>query len=221
MFFCFFYFRLYSYLELSFLQSVQKDLQVFYTQAPFVSALIYFSMYVLITGLSLPGATVFTLLGGMLFGLWKGVLLASLASITGALIAFSIVRYFFRVNGSPMFFAQKSKKLEMHKEKFLHKIKTEGIWYLFALRLIPLIPFFVVNILSALAPIKTRDFIWISWLGMLPATFLYVNAGAELSQLQSLKDVLSFSFILAFTLLGIFPLVMKYGFSYITARKKH
>ena len=204
-FICFFYFDLYKYLQLSTLQLWRQDIQLFLSQFPFIAASVYFVIYILITGFSLPGAVVLTLAGGWLFGLLKGVVLVSLASSLGALMAFLCVRFLLRD------FLLKSR----FKEKAIsisENVNKEGMYYLLTLRLIPLFPFFVVNLAMGLTSMRPRTFFFVSQLGMLPATLLYVNAGTQLAQVETLKDVMSFPVLISFSLLGVFPLVIKYFF---------
>ncbi|MDE0119353.1 MAG: VTT domain-containing protein [Bdellovibrionales bacterium] len=238
LFFCFFYFRWYLYFRLSSLQLYQKELKDIYLQSPFLTMVGYFIIYILVTGFSLPGAIVLTVAGGFLFGLLKGTILASFASSVGALIAFLLARFLFNINSRGKIDDEK-KYIEIKKENFveqkwvqslslsgplaktietrfgkqikliLNKIQIEGAYYLFTLRLVPVVPFFIVNILMGLTPIRAYIFFGVSLLGMLPATLLYVNAGVQLSELETLKDIISIPFILSFTLLGLFPLVIK------------
>ena len=227
----FFYFNLHQYFRLSLLQTYQEQLKDFYIQSPIATLLVYFFLYILVTGLSIPGATVLTLAGGFLFGLLKGVVMVSVASCTGALVAFLLSRFFIRdfllgmileeeaalKKGRQSIFSYVADivKIRLRKpiETISEKIKTEGAYFLFMLRLVPLFPFFVVNLVMGLTPIKVRTFFWVSQLGMLPATVLYVNAGTQLSQLETLKDIVSFPFLVSFALLGFFPLFIKHFFS--------
>ena len=210
-FFFFFYFRWYLYFRLSSLQLYQKELKNIYLQSPFFTMAGYFIIYVVVTSFSLPGAVIMTLVGGFLFGFLKGTILASFASSTGALIAFLLFRFLFsfKVKNYEKVISSYKARFGNQVKLILEKIKTEGAYYLFTLRLVPLVPFFIVNILMALTPIKARTFFWVSQLGMLPATLLYVNAGVQLSELETLKDVLSIPFILSFTVLGLFPIFVK------------
>ena len=201
-FICFFYFRLYEYLQLSALQLWQGDVKYFLSQFPFISAFVYFVIYILVTGFSLPGAVVLTLAGGWFFGLLKGVVLVSFASSLGALIAFLCARFVFRDLLLQSRFKERIISLS-------DKVKEEGIYYLLTVRLIPLFPFFMVNLAMGFTSMRPRTFFFISQLGMLPATLLYVNAGTQLSKIETLKDVMSFPVLVSFSLLGIFPLVVR------------
>lgn len=202
-FICFFYFRWYEYLQLSSLQLWQGGVKFFLSQFPFLSACVYFVTYILVTGFSLPGAVVLTLAGGWFFGLLKGTLLVSFASSLGAFIAFLCARFLLKD------FLWNSR----FKEKIIsisENIKKEGVYYLLTLRLIPLVPFFLVNLAMGLTSMRPRTFFFISQLGMLPATILYVNAGTQLSKIETLKDIMSFPVLVSFSLLGIFPLIIRY-----------
>ena len=202
-FFCFFYFDLYEYLQLSSLQLWQGDIKLFLSRFPFISAFGYFVIYVLITGFSLPGAVVLTLAGGWFFGLLKGVVLVSFASSLGAFMAFLCARFLLKD------FLLKS----CFKKQIISisdNVKKEGVYYLLTLRLIPLFPFFMVNLAIGLTSMRPSTFFFVSQLGMLPATLLYVNAGTQLAEIETLRDVMSFPVLISFSLLGIFPLVVRY-----------
>ncbi len=199
--FIFFYFGLHQYANLDTLKSQQTIITEYNNTAPLTAALIFFTAYIVITGLSLPGAAIMTLAGGAVFGLLKGTLLVSFASTIGATLAFLISRYLFR---------------EPLQQKFAERlhiinqgIEKDGAFYLFTLRLVPAFPFFIVNIVMGLTPIKTLTFFLVSQLGMLAGTIVYVFAGTQLAQISSLKDIFSAELILSFTLLGLFPLIAK------------
>lgn len=207
----FFTFDLSQYLSLEFLQQQKGNLSAYTEQNPLSAAAIYFSIYVAITALSLPAATVVTLAGGAIFGLGQGLLLVSFASTLGATLAFLLARTLLR---------------ERVQEKFASKltainkgIEQEGAFYLFGLRLVPLFPFFAVNLLMGLTTMRTWQYFVVSQLGMLPGTIVYVNAGTQLGQLDSLAGIASPSLILSFALLGVFPLFAKRLLDFIQARK--
>jgi len=190
-----------SYLSLDALKASQAQFENWRMSAPFLVALLFFTVYVAITGLSLPGAAIMTLAGGALFGFWQGLLLVSFASSIGATLAFLASRYLLR---------------DWVNERFGARLKTindgierDGAFYLFTLRLVPVIPFFVINLLMGLTRIKTPTFYGVSQLGMLPGTAVYVNAGTQLGQLESLSGILSPSLLLSFALLGIFPWIAR------------
>ena len=153
------------------------------------------------TSVSLPGALILTLAGGALFGLVQGTILISFASTIGALLAFLVVRYFLHDFVQNKF----SERL-----KFINdKVKQEGAYYLLFVRLVPLFPFFLVNLVMALTPIRAFTYYWISQLGMLPATIIYVNAGSQLAKISSPSDIASPAIIFALMLLGVLPFITK------------
>ena len=165
-----------------------------------------FLMYVAVTGLSLPGATVLTLTCGWFFGFWRGGILVSFASTTGATVAFLVSRFLLRDSIQARF----GDKLTT----FNRALEREGAFYLFMLRLIPAVPFFVINVVMGLTPVRTRTYWWVSQLGMLPGTAVYVYAGASVPNLATLaekgaKGILSPQLLIAFTLLGLVPLILK------------
>nr|WP_253939623.1 TVP38/TMEM64 family protein [Enterobacter sp. CM29] len=182
-------------------------------QAPLQSALIYFAVYVLVSALSIPGAALLTLLGGAIFNLWEATLLVSLASTLGATLAMLVSRYLLRDWVQRRFAAQMN-TIDVG-------MVRDGARYLFALRLMPLFPFFLVNLLMGLTRIQVRHYWWVSQLAMLPATVIFLNAGRELGKLTTLRDILSPGLLFAFTLLGLLPLVTRWLFSrYIPSIKK-
>lgn len=170
---------------------------------PALAALIFAIVYIAITGLSLPGATALTLVGGSLFGLWAGTLLVSFASVIGATIGMTVARYFFRDTIEHRF-PDAVAKVD-------RGIAADGARYLFALRLIPVIPFFLVNLAMGLTRISAFTFAWVSQLGMLPGTIVYVNAGQQLASIETAGDILSPRIILAFAALAALPFVAKAG----------
>ena len=153
-----------------------------------------------------------TLLGGALFGFWQGLISVSFASTIGATLAFLLSRFLLKdwIQG------RYQKQLATLNEGFM----KEGAFYLFALRLIPVFPFFLVNILTGVMPIKTRHFYSASQLGMLPGTAVYVYAGTELGKIQSLSDIASPSLLAAFIVLGLFPLIAKKIVAALRGRRK-
>ncbi|NOY14154.1 MAG: FAD-dependent oxidoreductase [Deltaproteobacteria bacterium] len=207
----FFAFDLGQYLTLDYLKSQQQTFNNYYQQNRFSTLLIYFFVYVLVTALSLPGATVMTLAGGALFGFWMALLVVSFASTIGATLAFLVSRFLLRdwVQGK---FGDKLKAINLGVEK-------EGAFYLFSLRLVPIFPFFVINLLMGLTPLKTSLFYFVSQVGMLVGTAVYVNAGTQLGHLQSAAGILSPGLILSFILLGIFPLIAKKAIGVVQSHK--
>ena len=200
-----------QYLTLDYLKSQRQAFLDFYGENQFATLAVYFLIYVAVTALSLPGATVMTLAGGAVFGLAAGLLVISFASTIGATMAFIISRFVLR-DAVQNKFRDKLKAINAGVEK-------EGDFYLFTLRLIPLFPFFVINLVMGLTPMKAWRFYLVSQVGMLPGTIVYVNAGSQLGALDSLAGILSPALIVSFALLGLFPLLAKKLVSFIKARK--
>ena len=163
--------------------------------------LVYFLVYVAVTGLSLPGAAVMSLAGGALFGRWWGTAVTSFASTAGATGAFLLSRYLLRD------FVQRrwGKRLEA----INRGVERDGPYYLLFLRLVPAFPFFLINLAMGLTPMRVWTYWWVSQLGMLPGTFLYLNAGTQLGELQSPRDVLSPGVLASFAVLAVFPLLVR------------
>jgi len=207
----FFYFDLAHYLSLDYFKSQQQAIIQFYQTNPYYSAAIFMGIYILVTALSLPGAAVMTLAGGAIFGLVEGTIWVSFASTIGATLAFLVSRTLLRESVQKKF-ADSLKSINAGIEK-------EGAFYLFGLRLVPLFPFFVINLVMGLTPIKTRQFFFVSQIGMLPGTAVYVYAGTQLGQIESLAGILSPGLIFAFALLGIFPIMAKKFMEKLQARK--
>ncbi|MCI5066636.1 FAD-dependent oxidoreductase [bacterium] len=182
-------------------QSQREALQSEILQHPLRSALLYFVLYIAVTGLSLPGAAVMTLAGGALFGFWRGLLLVSFASTAGATIAFLLSRTLFRDIVQAKFPTAIS--------KVNAGLSREGGFYLFALRLVPAFPFFLINIAFGVTKMSTVLFVLISQAGMLPGTAVYVFAGQQLGEIERVNDILDGELLLAFALLGITPLLLK------------
>jgi uncharacterized membrane protein YdjX (TVP38/TMEM64 family) len=161
----------------------------------------YMGIYILVTSLSLSGAAVMTLAGGALFGLVTGTLIVSFASTIGATLACFVARFVLRdwVQGR---FGNKLKTIN-------EGIEKEGSFYLFTLRLIPIFPFWLINLAMGLTKMRLLRFYWVSQVGMLPGTIVYVNAGKELAKIESIKGILSPSLIISFVILGLFPLITK------------
>ena len=195
------FFDLHHYLTLEYLKSSKAKLNFYYQDNPLLVLGAYFVVYLASTAFSLPGAAVLSLAGGALFGLTAGTLLVSFASTIGATLAMLIARVLLR---------------DWVQNRFAAQMKTinsgmlkEGAFYLFTMRLLPAVPFFVINLVMGLTPLRTVTFFWVSQLGMLPGTLVYVNAGSELGKIQTIDDILSPSLIISFVLLGIFPLLVK------------
>ncbi len=197
----YFVFDLGQYLSLDFLKSKHQMLIDYASENRAVSIAVFFLIYVAVASLSLPGAALLTLAGGAIFGFVTGLILVSFASTIGATLAFLFSRFMFRDTVQ--------KKFSSHLQTINDGIEEEGAFYLFTLRLIPVVPFFVVNLLMGLSTIKPLVFALVSQLGMLPGTAVFVNAGNQLAQIDTLSDILSPSLLIAFALLGIFPIVAK------------
>lgn len=184
----------------------ESEFREYQKEQPFLVYGVAFLVYVSVTGLSLPGAAVLTLTCGWLFGLWGAVVLVSFASTAGATIAFLVSRYLLHDLIQDRF----GERLAT----FNRSLEREGAFYLFLLRLIPAVPFFVVNVVMGLTPLKTRTFWWVSQLGMIPGTIVYVYAGASVPSLSKLAEegargILTPQLLFAFCLLGVIPLVIK------------
>lgn len=197
----FFAFDLNLYLTLDSLKNSQDQLAQFRDQSPVITAAVFFLIYVAVTALSLPGATIMTLAIGAVYGLLEGLILVSFASTLGATLAFLMARFVLRDSVQQRFGDRLS--------AFNQGVEREGAFYLFTLRLVPVFPFFLINLLMGLTPLKARTFYWVSQIGMLPGTLVYVNAGTQLGQLDSLSGIVSPQILLSFALLGIFPLIAK------------
>jgi uncharacterized membrane protein YdjX (TVP38/TMEM64 family) len=197
----FFYFDLHNYLTLANLKAQQEAILSYRTAHPVLTVAAYGLIYIGITGLSLPGATILTLAGGALFGLLWGAVIVSFVSTIGATLAFLAARFLFRDSVEQQF-ADRLKIVNAG-------IAKDGAYYLFTLRLVPLFPFFVINLVMGLTNIKTSTFYWISQIGMLAGTIVYVNAGTQLAAIKSLSDIASPILVGSFALLGIFPLIAK------------
>lgn len=197
----FFLYDLHYYLTLEALKSQQANIESYRNKNPELSIAIYAFLYVVVTGLSLPGAAVMTLAGGAVFGLLWGTLIVSFASTIGATLAFLAARFLFRdaVEG----------RFGSRLQAFDEGMKRDGAFYLFTLRLVPLFPFFMINLAMGLTAIRAWTFYWVSQLGMLAGTVVYVNAGTQLAKIDSLSGILSPTLLASFALLGLFPLLAK------------
>jgi pyruvate/2-oxoglutarate dehydrogenase complex dihydrolipoamide dehydrogenase (E3) component/uncharacterized membrane protein YdjX (TVP38/TMEM64 family) len=187
------------YLSFEQLKASQAGFAQLHAQQPFIVAAVYFLIYVLATALSIPGAVIITLAGGAVFGLWWGLLIVSFASTLGATLAFLASRFVLR-EWVEARFGQRLADIHAGVEK-------EGAFYLFTLRLIPVVPFFLINLLMGLTRMKTWTYYWVSQIGMLAGTAVYVNAGTQLAQLDSVQGILSSALLGSFVLLGLFPLI--------------
>jgi pyruvate/2-oxoglutarate dehydrogenase complex dihydrolipoamide dehydrogenase (E3) component/uncharacterized membrane protein YdjX (TVP38/TMEM64 family) len=197
----FFVFDLGRYLSLDYLKQSQAAFAEVQARAPLQVALAYFAIYVAATALSLPGAAIITLAGGALFGLLWGTVLVSFASSIGATLAFLVSRFVLRGSVESRFGPRLA--------EINRGIEKDGAFYLFTLRLIPVVPFFVINLVMGLTAMKARTFYWVSQVGMLAGTIVYVNAGTQLARLESLQGILSPALLGSFVLLGLFPLIAR------------
>ena len=193
------------------LKSHQATLQAWTAAHPWLAVGVYSSIYITVTGLSLPGATILTLAAGAIFGLVEGVVLVSVVSSIGATLSFLASRFVLRD-------ALKARYKE-RLARFDDGIAKDGAFYLFSLRLVPIVPFFLVNLLAGLSPLKTRTFFLVSQIGMLPGTIAFVFAGTRLARIQSPTDVLSPGLIGAFILLGLLPLLMRWLLRMLASRR--
>ncbi len=207
----FFVFDLGSFLSLEYIQQQRETFNVFYAENTMMTIAVYFMVYVLVTALSLPGAVIMTLLGGAVFGLAVGTVIVSFASTIGATFAFLASRFLLR---------------DYVQEKFKDKLvpindgmKKDGAFYLFTLRLIPIFPFFVINLLMGVTRIRIGQYFFVSQIGMLPGTLVFVNAGVQLGALDSLAGILSPAMLFSFALLGILPLMSKKMIAMIKKKK--
>ena len=197
----FFHFNLHQLLTLDGLKGSMDQFSELREQSPLLVIGGFFVLYVLVTALALPGAAILTLAAGALFGLFEGFVIASFASSLGALASFLVSRYLLR-DSLKKRFPERLAAIDAG-------IKKEGAFYLFTLRLVPIFPFFLINLLMGVTALKAWTFYWVSQLGMLAGTFIFVNAGTQLAQIESLSGILSFGLIISFVLLGIFPLIAK------------
>jgi uncharacterized membrane protein YdjX (TVP38/TMEM64 family) len=197
----FFALDLYHLLTLAEVKARQQAFAAYYADHRATTVALYFFLYVAVTALSLPGATVLTLAGGALLGFWPALITVSFASTLGATLAFLISRFLLR---------------DWVQGRFGDKLKTvndgmarDGVVYLLSLRLVPIFPFFIINLVMGLTPLRTFAFTWVSQVGMLPGTAVYVNAGTRLGQLDSAAGILSPELLLSLALLGLFPLLAR------------
>ena len=207
----FFVLDLGRFLSLEQLRQSKAAIDTYRDAHPVLASAVYFVAYVAVTALSLPGATILTLAGGAAFGLLWGLLLVSFASSIGATLAFLTSRFLLR----DAIQARYGDRLKAINEG----VRRDGAFYLFTLRLVPVFPFFIVNLVMGLTPIRTWTFYGISQIGMLAGTIVYVYAGTELGKIESLKSILSPTLIAAFVLLGLFPLIAKKVVERVNARR--
>jgi uncharacterized membrane protein YdjX (TVP38/TMEM64 family) len=207
----YFFFDLGQVLTLENFKAQQAEIIAAKDASPALYVAGFFLLYVAITGLSIPGAAIMTLVAGALFGLVLGTVIVSFASTIGATLAFLSSRYLLRdwVQGK---FGTRLRAIDEGLEK-------DGAFYLFTLRLIPVFPFFVINLLMGLTRIKTFTFFWVSQLGMLAGTIVYVNAGTQISRIESTAGLLSPTLIGSFVLLALFPWAAKWIVAFVGRRR--
>lgn len=199
-----------QYLTLDYLKGSQDKFSQLYSENRLGVIGVYLAVYIGVAALSLPGAAVMTLAGGLMFGFWVGLVLVSFASTIGATLACFVARFLMR---------------DWVQNKFGSKlapinrgIEREGAFYLFSLRLVPIFPFFVINLAMGLTKMNLLTFYWVSQVGMLPGTMVYVNAGKELGKLESLSGILSPGLVLSFVILGLFPITAKKLLNFYTSK---
>jgi uncharacterized membrane protein YdjX (TVP38/TMEM64 family) len=206
----FFFYDLGQYLNLEYLKLKKDSLNAFYQEKPVLISAVFFVVYVLVAAFALPAALLLTVAAGAVLGFWNGLFIVSFASSIGATIAFLLTRYLFH----DVIQAKFGDRLSAVNSG----IEREGALYVFGLRLVPLFPFVMVNSLLGLTKLKTWTFYWASQIGMLAGTAVFVNAGTQLADIESLGDILSLKFALSFALLGVFPILAKYLLNLIKPR---
>jgi len=201
-----------QYFTLSYVKASQEQFAAVYADHRLMVITAYMVIYILVTSLSLPGAAIMTLTGGALFGLLIGTIVVSFASTIGATLACFVSRFVLRdwIQGR---FGDKLKEVN-------EGIEREGSFYLFTLRLIPIFPFWLINLVMGLTKIPLKTFYWVSQAGMLAGTIVYVNAGKELARINSISGILSPGLILSFVLLGLFPIATKKLLSLYKSKKR-
>ncbi len=200
------YWFLRDVLSLEYLAGQELQLRAWQVDFPLLTAMVALAAYVAVAGLSLPGAAVLTLVCGWYFGFWEGLLVVSFGSTGGAMVAFFVSRYLLR--------DWVQSKMQDRLSRINEAFEREGAFYLFTLRLIPAVPFFIINTVMGLTKVRAATFWWVSQLGMLPGSAAYVYAGSTVPSLQSLADngvssILSWQMLLAFAIIGVLPLAIK------------
>ncbi|OGQ95585.1 MAG: dihydrolipoamide dehydrogenase [Deltaproteobacteria bacterium RIFOXYD12_FULL_57_12] len=207
----FFVFDLGRFLSLAYLKESHTYFADLYAGHRLAVIASYMVIYILATALSLPGAVIMTLAGGALFGLWVGIVVVSFASSIGATLACLVSRFLLR-EWVQARFGEKLAAIN-------RGIEQEGSFYLFSLRLVPIFPFFIINLAMGLTRLPLSTYYWVSQVGMLPATVVYVNAGQELARIESLAGILSPGLLISFAVLGLFPIVTRKLLALYTARR--
>ncbi|MDZ7645436.1 MAG: VTT domain-containing protein [Woeseiaceae bacterium] len=207
----YFVFDLQQYFSLAELKDRRDALAAYAETRPVLTVGIYVAIYIVMAALSLPGATIMTLGGGAIFGLATGTVAVSFASTIGATLAFLAARF--------LFHDSVQRRFRSRLQRLNEGVRRDGAYYLLTLRLVPAFPFFVINLVAALTPIRTWTFFWVSQLGMLPATVVYVNAGTQLGHVSAAADILSPSLLGAFALLAALPLLMRAMTGWLQSRR--
>jgi uncharacterized membrane protein YdjX (TVP38/TMEM64 family) len=205
------FFGLGRYFSLSYIKTSQESFATVYSGHQAMVIGLYMAIYIVVTALSLPGALVLTLAGGALFGFVVGTIVVSFASTIGATLACFVSRFVLR--------DWVQKKFGNSLESINRGIQNEGAFYLFTMRLIPVFPFFVINLVMGLTKMSLVTFYWVSQVGMLPGTMVYINAGRELAKIESLPGILSPSLLISFAVLGLFPITVKKLMGWYRAKK--
>ncbi|MBU0909503.1 MAG: TVP38/TMEM64 family protein [Proteobacteria bacterium] len=205
------YLGLGKYLTLDYLQQSHARFAELYADRPLAVIATYMLIYILVTALSLPGAVIMTLAGGALFGLVVGTVVISFASTIGATLACVVSRFLLR--------DWVQKKFGDRLAAINRGIEQEGGFYLFTMRLVPAFPFFLINLAMGMTRISLFQYYWVSQIGMLPGTIVYVNAGKELGKIESVSGILSPSLLASFVLLGLFPITVKKIMGLVNRRK--
>lgn len=208
----FFAFDLDRHLSLDALQRSKAAIDQYRDAQPVSASAAFLGVYIAVTALSLPGAGILTLAGGAIFGLVWGLVLVSFASSIGATLAFLVARFLLH-DAIQRRFGDRLKAINAG-------VRKDGAFYLFTLRLIPAFPFFIINVLMGLTPIPVRTFYWVSQVGMLPVTTVFVLAGTELARIERLQDILSPTLLISLVLIGLFPLIARKVVEKINARRK-
>lgn len=190
-----------QYLSLSYIKAQQAQVDIYVSENPLSSASLFFGLYILLATIAMPGITLLTLLAGSLFGFVYGTIIVSFASTIGATLSFLASRYIIRDLVENLF-SNRLKAINSHIEKSCP-------YYLMTLRLIPIIPFFLINIAMGLTNLPTRTFYLVSQAGMLVSTAIYVNAGTQLATIKTLGDILTIEIVISLLLLGLLPLLIK------------
>jgi uncharacterized membrane protein YdjX (TVP38/TMEM64 family) len=198
-------------LTLDRLRASHDTLVSIYRESPVASVLVFSLVYVAATALSFPGAAVLTLGGASVFGFWVSLVAISFASTVGATLAFMGARYVFR-DWVARRFMEPMRRVD-------EGVRKDGLFYLFSLRLVPVVPFFLVNLLMGLTRMPTRTYYWVSQVGMLPGTAVYVYAGQELGRIRTTADIFSPGLVAAFVLLAVFPWMTRSALAWYRGRR--